>query len=247
MPVTKRSLLKVSAKVFDPLGFLSPFVIQLKCLFQDLCAEKIDWDQELQGHWLLKWNSFLSELESLNQVKIPRCYFLPNSKRNSIQLHGFCDASKQAYAAAVYLRSSYDDGRVTVRLLCSKSRVAPVKQQSIPHLELLGPCILARLMNTVQDSLPEEIEKFYWCDSKTTLCWILNEKPWKQHVNHRVTEIRRLTTKEEWRYCPGSLNPADLPSRGMTGHEIVNLVGWTEISSAAEERMASRSFSNRIH
>ena len=88
----------------------------------------------------------------------------------------FCPASwlqqreKQGYAAVVYLRSSYDDRHVAVRLLCSKTRVAPGKQQSIPRLELLGACILARLMNTVQNSLPEEIRKFYWTDSKTTLC-----------------------------------------------------------------------------
>ncbi|XP_078374406.1 uncharacterized protein LOC144657946 [Oculina patagonica] len=228
LSVTKRSLLKISAKIFDPLGFLSPYVIRLKVMFQELCAEKIDWDQELHGNWLSKWNLFLSELESLNKIRIPRYYFIANAKPNSIELHGFSDASKQAYAAVVYLRSSYDDGRVAVRLLCSKTRVAPVKQQSIPRLELLGACILARLMNTVQDSLPEEIRKFYWTDSKTTLCWITNEKPWKQYVNHRVAEIRRLTSKEEWRHCPGSLNPADLPSRGMTGREMVNCSTWWE-------------------
>ena len=70
LPVTKRSLLKISAKVFDPLGFLSPYVIQLKCMFQELCAEKIDWDRELHGDWLSKWTSFLSELESLNKVRV---------------------------------------------------------------------------------------------------------------------------------------------------------------------------------
>ncbi|XP_067047620.1 uncharacterized protein [Acropora muricata] len=89
LPVTKRSLLKISAKVFDPLGFLSPYVIQLKCMFQELCAEKIDWDQELHGNWLSKWTSFLSELESLNKVRIPRCYFITTSKPNSVQLRAF--------------------------------------------------------------------------------------------------------------------------------------------------------------
>ena len=226
LPVTKRSLLKISAKVFDPLGFLSPYVIRLKSMFQELCSEKVDWDKELNGIWLSKWNSFLSELEALNKVRIPRCYFNANSKPNSIQLHGFSDASKQAYAAVVYIRSSYNDGRVSVRLLCSKTRVSPVRQQTIPRLELLGACIPARLMNTVQNSLPEENEKFYWTDSKTVLCWITNEKPWKQYVNHRVAEIRQLTTKEKWRHCPGTLNPADLPSRGMPGHEIVNCSTW---------------------
>lgn len=226
LPVTKRSLLKLSAKVFDPLGLLSPFVIQMKCLFQTLCIEKIDWDQELHTDMLSKWKSFLAELESLNKVKIPRCYFVSNLSPISIQLHGFSDASKQAYAAVVYLRSCYDDGRVVVSLVCSKTRVSPVKEQTIPRLELLGACILTRLMNTVQKSLPEEIEKFYWTDSKTTLCWITNDKPWKQYVTHRVAEIRNLTAKEEWRHCPGSLNPADLPSRGITGHDLVNSSTW---------------------
>ena len=184
LPVTKRSLLKISAKVFDPLGFLSPYVIQLKCMFQELCAEKIDWDQELHGNWLSKWTSFLSELESLNKVRIPRCYFITTSKPNSVQLHGFSDASKQAYTAVAYLRSYYNNGRVAVRLLCSKTRVAPAKEQSIPQPELLGSCILVRLMNNVQNSLPEEIRKLYWTNSKTALCWITNEKLWKQYVNH---------------------------------------------------------------
>ena len=76
LPVTKRSLLKLSAKIFDPLGLLSPFVIQMKIMFQELCTQKVNWDQELHGETLLKWNSFLTELESLNNVRIPRYYFL---------------------------------------------------------------------------------------------------------------------------------------------------------------------------
>ena len=55
LPVTKRSLLKISAKVFDPLGFLSPYVIRLKSMFQELCSQKVDWDKELNGIWLSKW------------------------------------------------------------------------------------------------------------------------------------------------------------------------------------------------
>ena len=199
LPVTKRSLLKWSAKIFDPLGLLSPFVIQMKIMFKELCTQKVNWDQELHGATLWKWNSFLTELELLNNVRIPRYYFHANLKPNSIQLHGFSDSSKQAYAAVVYLRSSYDDGHIKVSLVSSKTRVAPLKQQSIPRLELLGTCILARLMDTVQRSLPQEIQTFYSTDSKTALCCITNEKPWKQYVNHRVAEIRTLTAKDEWK------------------------------------------------
>jgi len=37
---TRRSLLKVTSSIFDPLGFLAPFVIRLKILFQTLCYKE---------------------------------------------------------------------------------------------------------------------------------------------------------------------------------------------------------------
>jgi hypothetical protein len=91
-----------------------------------------------------------------------------------IQLHGFSDASKRAYGALVYMRSVYEDGHIDVRLISSKTKVAPIKQQSIPRLELLGATILVRLVNTVKNALPfaKEIEIVYWTDSLTTLFWI---------------------------------------------------------------------------
>ena len=118
----------------------------------------------------------------------------------------FSDASQQAYAATVYLRSEWDDSCVQVELVASKTKVAPLKKQSILHLELLGTTILARLMNTVQTSLPSEIKIFYWTDFTTALCWITNNKPWKRYVQHRVQEIQQLSPKKSWRYCLGPEN-----------------------------------------
>lgn len=40
LPATKRSILKLSDKVFDPLGFVSPFIVKVKILLQELCADK---------------------------------------------------------------------------------------------------------------------------------------------------------------------------------------------------------------
>ena len=56
-----------SAKIFDPLGVLSPFVIKLKSFFQQLCVEKVDWDEDLQGQLCLKYRSLLSELSSCKE------------------------------------------------------------------------------------------------------------------------------------------------------------------------------------
>ena len=227
LPVNKRSVLKLTAKIFDPLGFLSPFVIRLKMLFQVLCSEKIDWDQPLRGEMNKTWNLMFEELKPLGYVRIPRCYFNPGFSKTDVQLHGFSDASERAYGAVVYIRVVYSDSRIETRLVASKTRVSPIKKQSIPRLELLGAVILSRLTRTVLKALPNQVNRInYWVDSRTVLCWIKNDKHWKQYVKHRVDEIRQLTAKQDWRYCPGVQNPADLPSRGLTGNEMVDNSMW---------------------
>jgi hypothetical protein len=67
----------------------------------------------------------IAELEHLNNVHVPRCYFQDNGLWKTIQLHCFSDASKAAYAAVVYIRSSYSDGHIDVNLVTAKTRVAP--------------------------------------------------------------------------------------------------------------------------
>lgn len=113
LPFTKRSVLKVTAKIFDPIRLLTPFTITMKVLFQELCTSKFNWDEELQGELLNRWKSILNELKQLSSVRIPRCYF--DATPEEVQVHGFCDASELAYAAVVYLRSRYPDGRVEVQ------------------------------------------------------------------------------------------------------------------------------------
>ena len=103
-------------------------------------------------------------------------------------------------------RSTYNDGQFEVRLVASKTRVAPIKRQTIPHLKLLGALILAHLTNKLK-SLGTEIPIVLWTDSMTTLCWIKNKQIWKQYVGQRVDKIHHLTAKESWRHCPGEVNP----------------------------------------
>jgi hypothetical protein len=167
LPVTKRSLLKLTAKIFDPLGLLSPVTIKMKMMFQILCKEGVDWDEQLRGDVEIQYRGFLVDLHKINRLRIPRCYFMLASTPVSIQLHAFCDASGKAMGTAVYLRSAYEDGIVQVRLVASKTKVAPIKRQTIPRQELLGAVILARLVDTIANAIPREIEIFYWTDSMT--------------------------------------------------------------------------------
>ena len=71
LPVTKWSLLKVTARIFDPLGLISPFIIKLKILFQSVCEESVKWDEPLQGRALEQWNCFVSEARALSQLSVP--------------------------------------------------------------------------------------------------------------------------------------------------------------------------------
>ena len=143
-------------------------------------------------------------------------------------LHGFGDASKAAYSAVVYLVYKTRDGSRSVRMLASKSRVAPL---TIPRLELMSARILAQLMNSVGKALESQLSlsgRKFWLDSKTALCWIRNKGEWKQFVQHRVNEILRLTDKAEWGHCPGEENPADIGSRGTTATNLKESRKWWE-------------------
>ena len=229
LPVTKRSVLKLSAKIFDPLGFLSPFTIALKILFQSLCVEGVVWDDALRDTALEAWNGVINDLSSIRPFTIPRCYFSLTNRPLVFEIHGFSDASCKAYAAVVYLRTVYIYGGTDVKLVASKTRVATVKKQSIPRLELLGAVILARLVSCVQralTSLPSISRVVLWSDSFTVLCWIRNRKAWKTYVQNRVMEILSLTKAEEWKFCPGENNPVDMPSRGCKASDLLTCEEW---------------------
>ena len=126
----------------------------------------------------------------------------------------------------VYLRSVYDDKTVKISLLAFKTRVALTKQQSIPRSELLEALVLSHLVDTITVSLPQPVPVFYLTDSMAVLHWIRVVKPWKQYISHRVTEIRRLIVCEKWQHCPGDINPADIPSRGLSS--VDNKIWWKQ-------------------
>ena len=97
-------------------------------------------------------------------------------------------------------------------MLTSKTRVAPLKELSIPRLELMAGLILVKLMRTVKNALSSQVQvqqTKFWSDSMTALYWIMNRGEWKQFVRHRVNEILKSSSKSDWRYCPSEENPAD--------------------------------------
>ena len=122
--------------------------------------------------------------------------------------------------------------RSYVKVVASKSRVAPVKQLSIPRLELVAALILARLIGHVKEALELDAtgtEMTCWTDSRVTqFCMEGREREWKQFVQHRVNEIRSLVPADRWRDCDGKDNPADVPSRGANPLDLSKCALWLD-------------------
>ncbi len=188
-------------------------------LFQELCEEGLNWDEPLTPALITKWTELIYELEHCPVMSLPRCIWKEApTKKVECSLYGFCDGSKHAYAAVIYqvLEST---GERMVRSIVSKTRVSSLKPQTIPCLELLSALLLAGLLKSVTTSLESEIQlndPTCYTDSKVSLCWIRGvDRVWKQFVQHRVLEIRKILPSAHWHHCPGVDNPADLPSRGI--------------------------------
>ena len=116
---TKGNVLKKTATLFDPLGFLSPFVVKAKLFMQQAWVDALEWDEVLPSEQREQWRTWFGELPLLEEIKIPRCLKDTSREESSITLHT-SDASEKAYAAAVYSRHKFEDGSVTTRLIASK-------------------------------------------------------------------------------------------------------------------------------
>ena len=228
---SKRNVLSIIAGIYDPIGFLSPIIITLKILFQQICAKKGGWDEIINDEVKIEWYTWLKEVKTID-LRFPRCYF-PTCNYDSIQIHTFFDASQIAFAAVVYLRIQHN-GITTISLVTSKSRISPLGKFTIPRLELLGGLLGANLWKSVSKifgNFESKLEgSYFWGDSKVALCWIKNgdEAHYKQFVQNRVTKIHELTADLPWNHVPGKENPADLPSRGIKPRDLVDNKFWLQ-------------------
>ena len=231
--ITKRAILGATSKFYDPLGILSPVIILSKIIFQAICKSKVDWDDPVDSFLHEQWLKLVQDTRKVGVVELKRHYFRGSSSADlqSAQLHGFADASEKAYGAVVYLRVELISGTVFTQLVSSKTRVAPIDGETIPRMELMGALILARLISTVLTAFKGTLNidsAFCWLDSQIALWWIWDvNKEFKQFVQNRVVEIRRLVKPTQWNYCPTESNPADICSRGSMASKLVaNRMWW---------------------
>ncbi|CAH2227634.1 jg22410 [Pararge aegeria aegeria] len=236
---TKRSILSELARIFDPLGFLSPVTIHAKSLIQKLWILGIGWDQTPPDEVIRAWNTYQTQLLQLSQLRIPRKITCENVR--SYELHGFADSSETAYGAVIFLRVTDAKGQVRVFLVCSKARVVPLKRISLPRLELCAAVLLSDLYLFVRDSYLSRISfdaTYFWSDSTVVLSWLRSPATrWATFVANRVSHIQSITTIECWHHILSGDNPADICSRGQFPNEILhNSLWWTGPQWLSQDR-----------
>ncbi|XP_053402855.1 uncharacterized protein LOC128558076 [Mercenaria mercenaria] len=228
-PITRRGILSIVSSIFDPLGLVAPVTLRAKAIVQNLCRQKLSWDDPIPEKDTYEWKQWLDTLPYLESVSVRRC-FKPQDfgTLKNVQLHVFCDSSQLGYGACVYLRLKDEKNLISCSLVAGKSRLAPIKQTSIPRLELSGAVVASRLYTLVADELEIDIDSVtFWTDSMIILGYIKNEtRRFKTFVGNRVSEIHDVTSRDQWRHVDTASNPADVASRGMHASDFKTMKFW---------------------
>ena len=213
--LTKRNVLKEIASVFDPLGLFSPVLFRGKLFFQMSWNKRLERDDVICSEDLAVWLTISSDLSKLPGCSIKRnIALIPRKQAVMYSSVCFCDASACAYATTGYLHQSINDSESKADIIFSKTRLAPLKNMTIPRLELMAVVIGVRCTKFVKDQLKLPIKTTYiWTDSQCVLKWINSDKDLSVFVKNRVKEIKShdgivfgfVTSRE---------NPADIASRG---------------------------------
>ncbi|KAG7496410.1 hypothetical protein JOB18_018512 [Solea senegalensis] len=221
---TRRGILSTVASVFDPLGFLAPFLLLGKKVLQEMCQKGIAWDEPLPRELQPQWENWLKDLENLQKLQIPRC-FAPETlgKAQRIELHHFSDASSYGYGQCSYIRVVSED-KVHCSLVIGKARVAPSKVVTIPRLELTAAVVSSAISSMLREELELKVDQeFFWTDSKVVLGYIANEsRRFHVFVANRVQRIRETTDPAQWYHIDTDQNPADHASRGLKVADLIN-------------------------
>jgi len=222
-PITKRIILSQVSSLFDPLGLISPVLIKARILFQEATRLKTEWDDPLPPHLLDRWNNWSESLKQLSSFRVPRCVKLRRFDSGVCELHHFSDASSAAYGCCSYLRCTSEMGELVVTLLCSKSRVAPLKVTTVPRLELQAAVLAARQDAALRQEMQLELgHSYFWTDSEIVLKYLSNDsRRFHVFVANRVSEIHSLTNSNQWFHVSSLDNPADIISRGLDPEDMV--------------------------
>lgn len=222
-PDTRRGVLSTIASLYDPLGFLSPFILQGKQILQEICCEGLDWDTPLPEDLQCKWKTWLEDLAKVGQAQIPRNVHPTSFSPTQVELHHFSDASTSGYGQCSYIKFKGPEMQTHTALMMAKSRVVPKKGVTVPRLELQAAVLSIKVARFLQEELDySNVQHYFWTDSQIVLAYIRNKvKRFHIFVANRIHQILKFSKSDQWNYVPSEMNPADHASRGMNIEDLV--------------------------
>ncbi|KAJ8353016.1 hypothetical protein AAFF_G00121970 [Aldrovandia affinis] len=166
-PMTRRGILAVVNSIYDPLGLLAPVILPAKLLLKDLCKEQSGWDEDISEKHAEDWKGWTEDVTYLSNFQVNRCLKPADFGRTaSAQLHHFSDASEYAYGTASYLLLENKQGKKHCSLVMGKSRVASLKQVTIPRLELTAAVVAVKIDKMLHQELQVPLQpSTFWTDS----------------------------------------------------------------------------------
>ena len=174
--VTRRFILSRVSVMYDPLGLILPVVLKGRSIFQSATRRQLSWDDPVPDDLSNEWNSWQRSLCDLEHLSFPRCIIPAEYENGMFELHHFCDASTTGYGASSYLRVVSPTGGISVSLVASKARLAPIKVVIIPRLELAAAVIAVRLDNLIKSVLEIEcVVSTFWSDNQIVLAYLQSE------------------------------------------------------------------------
>nr|XP_043067313.1 uncharacterized protein LOC122321449 [Drosophila bipectinata] len=218
---TKREFLSLVMSTFDPIGFLSCYMVTAKLLMREIWQRGVNWDKPLPDNLDASFEDWRQGMSKIEEFRCPRYYF-GGGRVRMLQLHIFVDYSQSAFAAATYWWATYENGDVRAHFISSKTKCAPMRTMSIPRLELQAAVLGTRLMDTVKQEHGVAFSNcVLWTDSKTVLHWISStHRRYKQFVGNRVAEILESTEASQWRWIPSAENVADDATRPLKAVDL---------------------------
>ena len=148
---TRRVLLANIARIFDPVGFLTPIILQSKLLMRETWGGKIaGWDDSLPEDQQKRWVEFLISLLQLQDIEFSRSLWPEEEVVGQPSLVIFSDGSAVAFGAVGYIRWELKNGGYWTTLIMAKGKIAPKGMISIPRMELNGSLMGNRIRNFLQ-------------------------------------------------------------------------------------------------
>ena len=251
--ITRRNIVAVASRIFDTQGFVSPYIMKYKQILPLLWANNTGWDENLvtrkvkneQGEMepdpvakqaVQLFREWFADIPSMKELRFTR--YIPG-KFDKIAIFG--DASFKGIGVVAYMVKMQPDGSRKSQIMYSKSTLMPKDLRkkdfkdvlTIARAELIALTCCVTMSTYIQNALQNTVTSeniHIFTDSLLNLQRIQRGKghckPWEER---RVRTILANKHDSKVHFCPGKLNPSDLPSRGTSLPELIDqLKFWKE-------------------